>query len=323
MGCRRYHLNAAGSNPAFHCQHARGDAICVAPATTAVTAATTTTEVIDTDECPSNCGKVDNGGGTCEVVEGEKKCTSCNTGKKLLSHGTCQLSVACQKSAILFGPLATKSCECTKRNCHACVLFPTGETCKTCKNNWYLQNEECVKGSQCESKYTLDGIKAFGRRCVDPYTCKNNKVVGNQARGCTCPAEDLSKTDCISCEHRAGEVGQHCLKCTNKKYLHNNRCVENCEGVEGVITYSPPGKKGRECRAPFVCSNGVDEAGAGCLCPLEMGKDCAVCDWGFNGNVCRQCVGRRVLYQGKCLRKCPDGTQETGDADEGRECVAP
>ena len=58
--------------------------------------------------------------------------------------------------------------------------------------------------------------------------------------------------------------------------------------VPGPFVVHPPvpgsGTDGRECRAPFTCSNRVDGAGHDCKCPRSVGRnDCSVCDFTVNG----------------------------------------
>ena len=85
------------------------------------------------------------------------------------------------------------------------------------------------------------GISRWGRRCLDPFTCQSRAIVGqNVPYGCKCATDDNSGiAACHRCEHRAGEFGQHCLMCNAAMFLHSNRCQENCDGLAGMIEYTP------------------------------------------------------------------------------------
>ena len=165
------------------------------------------------------------------------------------------------------------------------------------------------------------GVGQFKRRCAEPFTCQSGRIVGQDvAYGCKCATEDNSAiADCQICEHRGGEHGQHCTKCNGGKYLFENRCRDSCDGT-GLIAYAP-GNYGRECRAPFTCTDRADEAGRGCKCSRAVGKnDCAVCDYGNSGATCLRCTNSKYLHGGACIEACPDGTVTVGASGNGREC---
>ena len=75
----------------------------------------------------------------------------------------------------------------------------------------------------------------------------------------------------FQCEHRAGGYGEVCTRCNGGRYLYDSACLESCAGLEGLISYNP-GSYGRECRAPFTCSDRVDGDGRDCKCPRSVGK---------------------------------------------------
>ena len=136
--------------------------------------------------------------------------------------------------------------------------------------------------------------------------------------GCKCATDgNTAIADCQICEHRAGEYGQHCLRCNAGKFLWENRCRESCVGLrlEGIqmVEYSP-GSFGRECRAPFTCNSRLDGAGGSCKCPRSVGKnDCATCHIGTDtGDVCVRCTNNQYLRQGTCVPACREGEAAVG-----------
>ena len=158
---------------------------------------------------------------------------------------------------------------------------------------------------------------------LKPFTCQSGRLVVDLAvnYGCKCATEDNSAVvDCQICEHRAGEHGQHCTKCKAGKVLFDKRCQDSCDGTD-LISYAP-GNYGRECRAPFACTDRTDEAGVACKCARSVGKnDCLVCDYGSNGAVCQRCTKNFFLHNSACVEACPDGTSGVGADRSGRECV--
>ena len=81
---------------------------------------------------------------------------------------------------------------------------------------------------------------------------------------------------------------------------------------------------GRECRAPFTCSFRLDENNVACKCSRSVGKNnCAVCDYSFDGSVCRRCTNGRFLRRGVCVDNCQiSDSVSDADADgTGAECI--
>ena len=129
------------------------------------------------------------------------------------------------------------------------------------------------------------GVGLFKRRCLAPFTCQSLRVVGrNVSHGCKCATEgNAAIADCQTCEHRAGEYGQHCTRCNAGKFMWENRCRQSCDGLDGMVSYAAS-TFGRECRPPFYCANRLDEGGSVCRCPRSVGRtDCAICAWAAEG----------------------------------------
>ena len=78
---------------------------------------------------------------------------------------------------------------------------------------------------------------------------------------------------------------------------------------------------GRECRAPFTCTDRVDEDGNACKCARSVGRsNCASCDYGTGGATCSRCTNSMHLHSGTCVEECPVGTVVVGSGRDGREC---
>ena len=288
--------------------------------------------------CPRNCGTPARGGGTCRVRsrDGAVLCATCNDNRVLL-RGRCNAQISCRASRVLSGALVNESCRCEDRNCHYCIKTAEGgevqEECRRCRNGKYLLNGGCV--DTCPAAQTGLGMGQWGRRCADPFTCRGGRVgnydadgsfsaISGVSYGCKCPAPgNRVRNGCFQCEFRAGEVGEHCTRCGGGKYLFNNNCWDNCGAANvpsGIVAYNP-GNYGRECRAPFTCTNRADPDGVRCKCHRSVGgNNCASCDIDASGVTCTRCTGNKYLHQGQCRDSCPAGTTPTGTAREGREC---
>ena len=136
------------------------------------------------------------------------------------------------------------------------------------------------------------GIGDFKRRCMAPFECQNGRIQGMEVGyGCKCANDDMTPSACQFCSFRANEFGQHCTRCLGGTYLHENRCIPSCDGIDGLVAYAP-GNFGRECRAPFRCSEGdpgqyIDPEGNPCRCSRELRESgCGTCMWTAAGATC-------------------------------------
>lgn len=184
------------------------------------------------------------------------------------------------------GSQAGASCRCVDANCHYCVRTVNGDTCRVCKSSHYLLNGTCV--ATCPAGKTSSGTSTYRRRCEDPFTCQSGRITDRAvAFGCACPnVNNTARAPCHICLFRADEHGQHCIKCKSAKFLHENVCRDNCDGIPGVISYIP-GNYGRACRPSFLCMNGLDEYGIGCKCSRNLRQaGCNSCIWDVGGDTC-------------------------------------
>eukprot|EP00041_Stephanoeca_diplocostata_P008601 m.126976 g.126976 ORF g.126976 m.126976 type:complete len:399 (-) comp17401_c0_seq1:160-1356(-) len=289
--------------------------------TVAVTRAPTSSPFSTTAgaSCPRECGTVADGGGTCSSTTG--LCASCNS-NRILVHGGCIGQIYCRGRRIQGGRFIDETCRCSDSNCHYCHVTSAGETCRQCRNGFYLRNEQCI--ATCPANETSSGVSLFGRLCVPPFICKSNRAQGvSPSRKCRCPnADNTAVSDCHQCNFTAGGFGASCLSCRNGKYLHNEECHDDCSVRPGSTLYEPS-TYGRECRDPFTCDNRRDENGRLCKCSRAIGaKTCATCMWTLTGNTCTMCTSGRYLHNGACISNCPAGFVNTGTGRTGRSCTA-
>lgn len=279
-----------------------GEAETNAPTPSPSSAPSSSSSTATPQSCHRNCGQVENGGGTCDP-QNETFCTSCNDGMLLTSSlgnsvddhikGNCISRITCDRRVIVGGRFNSERCTpCLDRHCFKCVItHPSGspgptEECQRCRDGFYLSaNGTCTEG--CDPDKTLSGANMFGRRCMDPFTCRSNRVMNySDSRGCKCPNSENTRMDsnCHTCDFNAGEFGQRCTKCRNRKYLYNDTCYDNCNAFPELVQYTH-GNYGSMCREPFTCVNGADNNGQACKCK-SVSSGCRSCSFGLNGNVC-------------------------------------
>ena len=144
----------------------------------------------------------------------------------------------------------------------------------------------------------------------------------NAAYGCKCPAKAVPS--CSDCSFYAGGFGDTCIRCKDSQYLYNGECRSSCLGT-GLAEYMP-GKYGGECRAPFTCSDQIDQitGGTSCKCPKAVGgSECRTCKMTLGGPKCTQCRGNKYLdpIAGTCAFRCPLGTFKFILPDGQRICA--
>ena len=271
--------------------------------------------------CPRNCGSSERGGGTCHP---NGWCLACNS-NRLRVLGRCFQAVVCKGRRIQSGSQTGQNCRCIDDNCHFCNRDATGDTCRVCRAGTYLLAGTCI--ATCPAEMASMGVGQFKRRCQTPFTCQNGRLVGaNVSYSCKCVTDVNTPAACQYCNFRAGEHGQHCTRCLGGKYLRSdNRCHADCTGT-GLASYNP-GNYGRECRAPFTCTNRIDEAGNACKCSRAVGgqdyggrTDCLVCEYGLSGDSCVRCTNNKFLRNGRCVRRCQAFETAVGAGLDGREC---
>jgi len=259
-------------------------------------------------------------------------CLSCNKNKLLIAgidleagdYGFCKLQYRCLNAKIeTQGDIFGRDCKCDERRCHRCDKTAAGDVCLKCKGEKYLLNGTCV--DTCPPSMTSVGNKVIGRRCSLPFTCDSNIAKGEGVSGkCICSTTaHKNHNDCKVCDFEAGAFGQTCTKCGNAQFLNpeTNQCEPDCSHVEEqpVVQYKI-NRNGAQCRKPFTCKNGVDEAGKACKCHNKVANNCEECEWfvpteeGALPNRCTVCAEGKLLDQGVCVRRCSKGFVEINGA---------
>eukprot|EP00040_Diaphanoeca_grandis_P026840 m.150907 g.150907 ORF g.150907 m.150907 type:complete len:1497 (+) comp30749_c0_seq1:408-4898(+) len=265
--------------------------------------------------CSNNCGTTDKGGGTCLNATCIRCCTSCDSDQVLASVddegvylGRCYPSTTCKNNKYLTaGPLKGYPCTCDDKKCFQCDTTFNASVCTKCKSGFYLLDGECVKS--CPPTLTSLGTSNFGRRCLDPFTCTFGRIVDQLfSYSCKCvDEENVKDKNCQTCNFEAGAFGQKCTRCTNNMFLFNGSCHADCSAFPDTISYTP-GTNGRECRAPFTCTAGLDETLTSCKCPASVGGTaCGACLWSAQPTLCLYCASDRHYSEGACVKECPVG----------------
>ena len=140
------------------------------------------------------------------------RCLACNS-NRVIQSGRCFSAISCKGRRIQSGSQAGGGCRCLDAACHWCDRVASGDTCRVCRDGTFLADGACV--TSCPATQASSGVGLFKRRCADPFTCNSGRLVGQTVNyGCKCATEDNSAiAPCQTCEHRAGEHGQHCTKC--------------------------------------------------------------------------------------------------------------
>lgn len=279
-------------------------------------------KVVESSECPANCGD-----GTCKGDQ----CTSCGTQNKAIAKGTdadgffgkCLNTLYCDSNKIVQNTAnAGKPCKCSLNKCQYCVTKGAEqEVCKKCQSGFYLLDGQCVES--CSDEHAAVGINEVGRKCMEPFSCVKGRMVGGGGGKCKCATPDNGfHRTCHACTFQAGGIGDVCTKCKSGKFLNpaTAQCQDACDGLAGLIHYGD-NELGNECRKPFTCANGLDEDSRKCKCSSASGgRKCASCEWGADGDTCTLCKRGAYLHNGVCVKQCPQGTTEVGTKTVGRVC---
>ena len=87
----------------------------------------------------------------------------------------------------------------------------------------------------------INFVEHCRRADAHSLTQLNRGLAGTRslADGCKCATDEMTPSACQVCDFRADEHGQHCNRCLGGKFLHSNRCRDDCDGLEGLIAYAP------------------------------------------------------------------------------------
>jgi len=263
-------------------------------------------------------------------------CSVCDS-RRIVLHGKCVVRYRCDARRITsftnlrspYHNLSGMPCRCADPHCHRCTRESAGETCRGCRDGFYLLDGRCV--ASCPPHLASSGINLFGRRCLEPFGCQvwstgRGRIFGLDVPwGCKCPDRD-----CGVCVFNAGGSGEICRSCLRGKFRVGERCVAACP-PELPVEYWPA-RSGRECvEAPLNCTLGLLPDGRPCRCPnpIGVGRSCLSCE--FNAGLrarCLRCGNHMYLNTrtGRCQVGCPDRPNvrpidpSRGLSSEGRVC---
>jgi len=266
----------------------------------------------------------------CGSLTDCKKCSS----KTVLYKGNC--TNTCPLGTV---NVSGECVDCKNQNCNECQ--PSDLTkCTSCKDKLFLVNNDCL--SNCPSGYYPQGkiCQKCDSKCGE---CKNEKTCDkclNQFvnHNGTCVSEcpkgyALRNGNCFAC------VDKKCNQCDNvdlnkcvacrEGYLFNKICNDVCptgyRADNSTRSCVPCSKYCDKCdeNGCLVCSKGFYFSEADkrfCIectetnlvivnnnCETCKVQGCKRCIDG-NTNSCKLCDSAKVLVDGKCLDKCPNGT---------------
>jgi len=211
--------------------------------------------------------------------------------------------------------LSTFKCICQNgkyRNENKCDLC--NPLCKECTGP---TSKECLPSKCADKSYPLDNLLT---KCL--YMCvtaENNLYINPQTKTCklcTAPCRSCFEepTKCTGCINGFVLLGSQCLtNCPSKYYADDGVCMpcsEKCLECEKRTNYCIIG-----CKQPFLfkdhqclenCGLGFTSINGTCV-PCD--SDCEACrmDSFTNQLTCLKCASPKLLHQGKCVVKCPNG----------------
>ena len=197
--CYQYHLSAARGAAATHCPHAKGTAVCVAPADTGNT---------DKGGCGNNGGKCffEGKDGNCEKTPAGG--FSCNTGQTTGCPATtpfkCEDST-CQRAK---ADCPRKETVCKKGQ------FKTAErSCMDCPAGQFTSNDAAAQGSQCTEcevgKYQEQRGQSFCTPCTGGV--KTAKRGADSRKECRAENKDGCTAAFVQKEVKMSHVLHHLL----------------------------------------------------------------------------------------------------------------
>ena len=270
-------------------------------------------------QCPSDT-IVDNIDNTCyQCKEGE-----------LIINETCIKQEECDEG-YEYNSTTNRCIQCSSKN-----LFYYNKKCiEECPNNTQsenytctfcganeefldMDNNKCVKQTECASNSVIDYEKYTCKKCSDSLYLSDNECVKECPKGyrtnddmtcSSCKEEKLKpyyeKGTCVSQCQDGSSIDEfnRCIICKEQeknKYLYNNKCVDKCP-TNSIINSTTNECTQCEGNTPFLLRQNntcIDKS----TCISNLGAyddDTLVCD------ICRYTTNR-YYYNNTCLKKCLD-----------------
>jgi hypothetical protein len=267
------------------------------------------------------------------------RCTMCKNEHYLDAAGACVM--ACPEGTVGFGTGTFKR-RCCDRNCHTCNI---DGSCAVCKNRRFELGGTCA--DSCPANHWSSGTGNFFRRCLEK-TCAND-------RHCHMCGDDAAAGTCQICKNRRYLYNGACVDecpatlsgvgtgnfhrvCGPKKAAPLKNChtpdtadASRCEICKNKAYLSPTGKCVATCpvgSAPRGTGNfyrkcevgGTVAAAAPATSGSDGTKNCVARY--IKGSECTVCKNKFYLFEGRCLRECPDGHAGQGSGNFYRVCKA-
>lgn len=267
----------------------------------------------------------------CQVCDSESTCKKCNNSKFLL-NGQCVDSCS-QGYYQYYNP---NECRVCSENCSNCV---NESNCLSCNNGYFLLGKVCVKDCIDGTYPSITEKKCIKcqtqcSKCSNNETCSQCNEGYNLSEGqclSDCPIGSVPNNKyCLKCEKNCDKClstnTKICINCDSSTYLKRGNCESDC-GENFYID-----KSTRECRSCLEkclkckdkitcdkCENGFflyEKSKCEALCPsgyISFNKECVKCDVKSNcktcsetnTSICLSCDEFKLLYNGKCIDKCP------------------
>ncbi|XP_053317651.1 extracellular matrix organizing protein FRAS1 [Spea bombifrons] len=234
---------------------------------------------------------------SCAACRGPSKadCLSCKDPSRVMRSGYCDSSC---------GPgfyVQNATCAACDPSCETCLA--DNSRCLTCARGRMFYRGKCVL--ECPEGYYMDvaGLcTACHKECA---SCSG--PLANQCTSCL-PPLTLLKGQCLSnCGEGYFSDGSHCYAChpscrtcLGPEVSHCTKCMKSEESLQAVQLYrgKPYGTCHTHCKPQFYVdiSSECQECHSSC-------QSCA----GEGHLNCTACSSPDVLYQGTCLKQCPEG----------------
>ena len=178
---------------------------------------------------------------------------------------------------------------------------------------------------ECNAPYVTNPASG---KCEAPAQCTPPMTLNKQTNKCECNAPYVTNPASGNCEPRADCVAPMTLNTATNKCECNAPYVTNPASgkCEAPAQCTPPMTLNKqtnkcECKAPNVTINGECQSPATCKAnqTLNTATNKCECNHGFkmsgDGENCvRDCdTATHQMINGKCLPKCPDGTNREGE----------
>ncbi|EWS73791.1 hypothetical protein TTHERM_000344108 (macronuclear) [Tetrahymena thermophila SB210] len=248
-------------------------------------------------QCFQNTQLNRNNVGNCECKSGffddgtNLKCNQCNyTCQECTSQNKCS---SCDNSKLRYlNPSSSSSCGCKSG------YYDDGEN-QLCQKCPYY----CLECQKQENKIVCTSCNIYVNQIAtfrqNDQTCSCQKGYYDQGQ-IFCKA---CNNGCTSCDQNGScqaNCPENCIFCNN-----SNQC-NKCKPLTYLVN--------QQCQTQCKSNQYADDTKQTCEpCP----SNCSKCN--LDGKKCQQCYSDYVLYQGKCLVVCPDGTYKNQN-DFCQEC---